>query len=114
MNQDDSQDQQDQQDQQDSQDQSMPDVRRQHVLYKKVKLEASNICRQAIDKTNLFHKHFPNRDSLLANVYNNGVLWGNKADLIKIFAHYFIFRVFNNVKDIKRIDLPTENGNFVL
>ncbi|NBO66938.1 MAG: hypothetical protein EBU88_19190 [Acidobacteria bacterium] len=51
--------------------------------YKKVKLEVNHICRQAIDETNLFHKKYPNRDRIIANVYDKGKIKGSK-DVILI------------------------------
>jgi len=82
--------------------------------YKKVKVEVSNICRSAIEGTNLFHKCYPNRDRIFANVYVNGTLMGSKTEILKLMAESFVSSVFNNNSEIRNVQLPTADGNFVL
>jgi hypothetical protein len=78
--------------------------------YKKVKLEVNHICRQAIDETNLFHKKYPNRDRIIANVYDKGKIKGSKDVILTIMAEAFILKVFNNILEIKKTTLPTVTG----
>ncbi len=81
-------------------------------IIKRYRDDYTEVLSGALEFSNFFHKHYPQRDLAFGKVFVNRETIAGKSELLTLFSKSIKQLIFNNLDDIHNYQLPREAGNY--